>query len=76
MVVGVPKEITPDEHRVALLPVGAELLAADGRTVPVERFVSLHSGLADEAPAAALTVCGGRTTRPAVAKVFGDLASA
>ena len=30
MIIGVPREIKADEYRVALLPVGAELLVADG----------------------------------------------
>jgi len=36
MIIGVPKEIKADEYRVAMLPVGAELLTKDGHTAPVD----------------------------------------
>jgi alanine dehydrogenase len=48
MIVGVPREIKADEYRVALLPVGAELLAADGHEVLVEKGAGLGSGFSDE----------------------------
>ncbi len=47
MIVGVPKEVKKDEYRVALLPVGAELLARDGHTVLVEKEAGLSSGFDD-----------------------------
>jgi len=47
MIVGVPREIKDDEYRVALLPVGAELLTGDGHTVLVERGAGLGSGYED-----------------------------
>jgi alanine dehydrogenase len=53
MIVGVPKEIKPDEYRVALLPVGAEELTAAGHTVLFEAGAGLGSGLADAQYAAA-----------------------
>ncbi len=53
MIVGVPREIKVDEYRVALLPVGAELLTHDGHTVLVERGAGLGSGFDDEEYAAA-----------------------
>ena len=53
MVIGVPREIKPDEYRVGMLPVGAELLAKDGHTVLVQRGAGLGSGFADEEYAAA-----------------------
>jgi alanine dehydrogenase len=53
MIVGVPKEIKTAEHRVALVPAGAESLASDGHTVLVERGAGLGSGFADEAYTAA-----------------------
>lgn len=49
MIVGVPKEIKADEYRVALLPVGAELLVEDGHRVLVERTAGEGSGFEDEA---------------------------
>jgi alanine dehydrogenase len=47
MIIGVPKEIKKDEHRVALLPVGAEILSKHGHTVLVEKGAGLGSGIAD-----------------------------
>lgn len=49
MIVGVPREIKTAENRVALVPAGAEALAADGHTVLVERRAGEGSGFADEA---------------------------
>lgn len=48
MIIGVPKEVKKDECRVALLPVGAHLLTADGHLVLVERGAGSVSGLEDE----------------------------
>src|SRR5690606_24327639 len=47
-IVGVPKEIKPDEYRVAMLPVGVEELSRAGHRVLVERGAGLGSGLPDE----------------------------
>jgi alanine dehydrogenase len=47
MIIGVPKEVKKDEYRVALLPVGAELLTKDGHTVLVEKEAGLSSGFDD-----------------------------
>jgi alanine dehydrogenase len=49
MIVGVPIEIKADEHRVALLPVGAEQLAARGHRVLVESGAGRGSGFEDDA---------------------------
>jgi len=48
VVIGVPKEIKPDEYRVALIPVGAEVLKARGHTVLVQKGAGEGSGIADE----------------------------
>ncbi len=48
MVVGVPREIKTAEHRVALVPAGAESLVGDGHTVLVEQGAGVGSGFADE----------------------------
>jgi alanine dehydrogenase len=48
MIIGIPKEIKTDEYRVALLPVGAQLLTADGHTVLVEKKAGLGSGFSDK----------------------------
>ena len=47
MIVGVPKEIKPDEYRVAMLPVGAEELSHAGHTVLIEAGAGQGSGIAD-----------------------------
>jgi len=47
MIVGVPKEVKKDEYRVALLPVGAELLGADDHTVLIEKEAGYSSGFDD-----------------------------
>lgn len=47
MIVGVPKEIKANENRVALIPVGAELLRSHGHTVLVEENAGLGSGFTD-----------------------------
>jgi alanine dehydrogenase len=48
MKVGVPRETKDDEYRVALRPVGAELLTREGHTVFVERGAGRGSGYPDE----------------------------
>ena len=48
MIVGVPKEIKTAENRVALVPAGAESMAADGHTVLVEQGAGHGSGFGDE----------------------------
>ncbi len=47
MIVGVPKEVKKDEYRVALLPVGAELLTKDGHRVLIEKNAGSDSGFDD-----------------------------
>jgi alanine dehydrogenase len=48
MRVGVPKEIKPDEYRVAMMPVGVELLKRAGHEVLIETQAGLSSGFPDE----------------------------
>lgn len=47
MIIGVPKEIKADEHRVALLPSAAYQLIRRGHTVIVERGAGIGSGFSD-----------------------------
>lgn len=47
MIVGVPREVKPDEYRVAMLPVGVEELTRRGHQVVMEAGAGLGSGLAD-----------------------------
>lgn len=53
MIVGVPKEIKPQEHRVGLVPAGVRALVARGHTVLVESGAGLGSGITDDTYAAA-----------------------
>jgi alanine dehydrogenase len=48
MIIGVPKEVKPDEYRIAMLPVGAQLLIQDGHTVLVEKDAGLGSGFSND----------------------------
>lgn len=53
MILGVPREIKSDEYRVAMLPVGVELLTEAGHEVLVEKGAGLGSGFEDAQYAAA-----------------------
>lgn len=48
MIVGVPKEIKPDEYRVAMVPSGVEILVQHGHTVLIERGAGDGTGITDE----------------------------
>src|SRR5918993_439421 len=48
MRVGVPKEVKPDEYRIAMLPVGAELMKKNGHQVFVETQAGVGSGFSDD----------------------------
>ena len=48
MRVGVPKEVKSDEYRVAMMPVGAELLVKAGHEVFIETQAGVGSGFPDE----------------------------
>jgi len=47
MIIGVPREIKDDEYRVAMLPVGVEMLTQAGHQVLVETRAGLGSGFED-----------------------------
>ncbi len=49
MRIGVPREIKSQENRVALRPVGAEVLTRDGHEVWVEQGAGDGSGFSDQA---------------------------
>jgi alanine dehydrogenase len=44
----VPKEVKPDEYRVAMMPVGAEQLIRAGHEVFIETHAGVSSGFTDE----------------------------
>jgi len=48
MVIGVPKEIKPDEYRVAMVPAGVEALTEAGHKVLVESGAGLGTGISDD----------------------------
>ena len=48
MIVGVPREIKPDEYRVAMLPSGVEELVRNGHRVLMEHGAGQGSGISDE----------------------------
>jgi len=48
MIIGVPKEVKPDEYRVAATPVAVEVLSKAGHQVLVETTAGEGSGFADE----------------------------
>jgi alanine dehydrogenase len=67
MVIGVPREIKPDENRVALLPASAGTLVRHGHRVLVEEGAGVGSGAQDaEYKAAGAEVVAG------AARVFGE----
>lgn len=47
MIIGVPKETKNNEYRVALLPVGVEMLVTAGHKVLIEEGAGLGSGVTD-----------------------------
>lgn len=53
MIVGIPKEIKPEENRVAMTPAGAEVMRMKGHAVLVEKTAGVASGFSDEAYLAA-----------------------
>lgn len=48
MIVGVPREIKPDEYRVGLTAAGTEILVQNGHEVLIEQGAGAGSGLSDE----------------------------
>ena len=48
MIIGVPKEIKDQEHRVAMTPAGVQSLTARGHQVLIERNAGQGAGMGDE----------------------------
>ncbi|MFQ5959833.1 MAG: alanine dehydrogenase [Candidatus Methylomirabilales bacterium] len=48
MVIGVPKEIKDQEHRVAMIPAGVQMLTAKGHEVLIEQGAGGGAGIMDE----------------------------
>lgn len=53
MIIGLPKEIKDNEHRVGLVPAGVKVLSGAGHTVLVEKSAGEGSGISDSDYAAA-----------------------
>ncbi|MBM4113493.1 MAG: alanine dehydrogenase [Phycisphaerae bacterium] len=66
MIVGIPKEVKKDEHRVGMRPVGAEVLVRDGHTVLVQAGAGHGAGFEDEQ-----FVAAGATIVTDAAQVWG-----
>ena len=49
MIIGIPREIKKDEYRIAMLPVGVELLKEDGNRIMFQKGAGLGSGYGDDA---------------------------
>ena len=47
MIIGIPKEIKPDENRVAITPAGVHEYVHDGHTVIIEKGAGEGSGIRD-----------------------------
>jgi alanine dehydrogenase len=67
MIIGVPREIKPNENRVALTPGGAELLIANKHTVIIEKDAGIGSGFSDE-----MYIRAGAKIIPTAAEVYGQ----
>lgn len=52
MIIGVPREIKPDEYRVAMIPAGVEELVRAGHTVRIQSGAGVGSGITDDEYAA------------------------
>ena len=48
MLIGVPKEIKDQEHRVAMIPAGVQMLTAKGHHVLIEQGAGGGGGIMDE----------------------------
>jgi len=67
MIIGIPKEIKKDEHRVSLPPDAAQVLVQQGNTVIVENNAGIGSGFSNEEYEAA-----GAEIRPSADTVWTD----
>lgn len=48
MIIGIPKEIKPEENRVAIVPGGVETLVKRGHKILIEKGAGLGSGFTDD----------------------------
>ncbi len=67
MLIGVPREIKPNEHRVAIVPAGVEQLVRDGHTVMIETDAGVGSGFSNDD-----FISAGATIADSPNKVYGE----
>jgi alanine dehydrogenase len=67
MIIGVPREIKPDEYRVALTPTWAQVLVEAGHTVLIQATAGEGSGFTDEE-----YVEAGAIIRPSAADIYAS----
>jgi alanine dehydrogenase len=67
MLVGVLKEIKPEENRVSMTPAGVEVMVQNGHRILVEKDAGAGSGLNDDAYAAA-----GATIVQSAAEIYAE----
>ena len=53
MIVGIPREIKSEEHRVCMTPAGVEVMVKNGHKILVEKRAGIGSGFTDDAYARA-----------------------
>jgi alanine dehydrogenase len=69
MIVGIPKEIKPQEFRVGIVPAGVRVLTRHGHIVLVEKSAGEGSGISDDEYRAA-----GATIKETANQVYGESA--
>ncbi len=67
MIIGVPKEVKKDEHRVAITPAGVRELTSQGHRVLIESGAGVGSSILDEA-----YVANGATMIPSADDVWAE----
>jgi alanine dehydrogenase len=67
MIIGVPKEIKPDEYRVAVTPAGVEMLVGAGHRLVIEKGAGSGSGFTDD-----FYEDAGAELRPSADDVWGE----
>jgi alanine dehydrogenase len=48
VIIGVPREVKPDEYRIGMIPAGVDILTRNGHTVYIETQGGVGSGISDE----------------------------
>ena len=72
MIVGILKEIKPEENRVCMIPAGVEMMVQNGHSVLVEMDAGAGSSLSDEAYVEAISAHMAVEAYKTGRKVFWD----